>query len=412
MKTLYLEAFAGISGNMLLGALISLGVPFAYLKKELGKLNLGAYELVCENVQKVGIKATYFNVNLKTEEHHEHGENAHDHEHEHTHMHRHYADIVHILEHSEIDKNLQQRALAVFKNLALAESKVHGIPVEEVHFHEVGAIDTIIDIVGSLLALDYLKVEQILFSDITTGKGFVKCAHGLMPVPAPATAELLKTLVHHQGEIDRELTTPTGAALALSLGRQSVDMPQAFQGAQIGYGAGTWDLAIPNVLRATLGETTGTVNTVAEETLHVLSCNIDNMDAQIYPYVMDKALQVGALDAWVTPLIMKKGRPAQMLSVLTRAEHVATLKTLLFKETTTLGIRDAVVERTALARNFVPVATAWGKINIKEALLDGKVIKAAPEYEDCKAIAVKEDLPLQQVLQTAMLKYKEITHEK
>jgi uncharacterized protein (DUF111 family) len=208
------------------------------------------------------------------------------------------------------------------------------------------------------------------------------------------------------------LTTPTGAALALSLGRQSVDMPQAFQGAQIGYGAGTWDLAIPNVLRATLGETTGTVNTVAEETLHVLSCNIDNMDAQIYPYVMDKALQLGALDAWVAPLIMKKGRPAQMLSVLTRAEHVATLKTLLFKETTTLGIRDAVVERTALARNFVPVATAWGKINIKEALLDGKVIKAAPEYEDCKAIAVKEDLPLQQVLQTAMLKYKEITHEK
>ena len=408
MKTLYLEAFAGISGNMLLGALISLGVPFDYLKKELGKLNLGAYELICEKVQKVGIKATYFNVNLEAEEHHVHGA----HEHEHEHMHRHYADIVHILEHSAIDKTLQQRALAVFKNLALAESKVHGISVEEVHFHEVGAIDTIIDIVGSLLALDYLKVEQVLFSDITTGKGFVKCAHGLMPVPAPATAELLKTLVHHQGDIDRELTTPTGAALALSLGRQCVEMPQGFQGAQIGYGAGTWDLAIPNVLRATLGEVLDSNKAGAEETLHVLSCNIDNMDPQIYPYVMEKALQKGALDAWVAPLVMKKGRPGQMLSVLTRAEHVSALKILLFQETTTLGIRDAAVERTALERNFVTVTTAWGKINIKEALLNGKVIKASPEYEDCKAIALQEGLPLQQVLQTAMLEYKELTHEK
>lgn len=417
MKTLYLETFAGISGNMLLGALISLGVPFNYLKKELGKLNLGAYELVCENVQKVGIKATYFNVNLETEEHHEHAEHEHEHihehihEHEHSHMHRHYADIVHILEHSAIDKDLQQRALAVFKNLALAESKVHGISVEEVHFHEVGAIDTIIDIVGSLLALDYLKVEQVLFSDITTGKGFVKCAHGLMPVPAPATAELLKTLVHHQGDIDRELTTPTGAALALSLGRQCIDVPQGFQGTQIGYGAGTWDLAIPNVLRATLGEATGSGKVCAEETLHVLSCNIDNMDPQIYPYVMDKALQMGALDAWVEPLVMKKGRPGQMLSVLARAEHVSVLKILLFQETTTLGVRDVTVERTALERNFVPVNTTWGKINIKEALLNGKVIKAAPEYEDCKTIAGQAGLPLQQVLQTAMLKYKEMTHE-
>lgn len=425
MKTLYIEAFVGISGNMLLGALLNLGFPLEVLEQELAKLHLGEYRLIREQVNKCGIAATYFNVQLPAEPEHHHepaGEQVqqehlsdhhhHDQHHEHHHEHRNYADILQILHGSTLDKKIQEQAAAVFMTLAVAEAKVHGKKIEEIHFHEVGAIDTIIDVVGCLLGLSYLQIEKIYISTITTGKGFVNCAHGLMPVPAPATAELLQGCRTRQGSIEKELTTPTGAALAKSLMTQVQDVPGNFTGRQIAYGAGTWELSIPNVLRVNLGVSDAAAADVQEEQLHVLACNLDNLDPEIYPYVVEKALQLGALDAWLTPVIMKKGRPAQQLSILTSAAKVEALQKLLFTETTTLGIRDTEVKRTALTRKLVPVVTPWGTIQVKVAVLAGKVVNVAPEFEECKAVAQKEQLPLKMV-RAAVLQnyYKGTCHE-
>lgn len=417
MKTLYIEAFAGISGNMLLGALLNLGFPMAVLEQELVKLHLGEYKLIKEQVHKCGIAATYFNVQLPEEPAHHHepaGEQVqqeqlsaqhHDQHHEHHHEHRNYADILQILHNSTLDQKIQEQAAAVFWTIAVAEAKVHGKKVEEIHFHEVGAIDTIIDVVGCLLGLSYLQIEKIYISTITTGKGFVNCAHGLMPVPAPATAELLQGCRTRQGSIEKELTTPTGAALARSLMTQVPDVPEDFTGTQIAYGAGTWELSIPNVLRVHLGVSDAAAADVQEEQLHVLACNVDNLDPEIYPYVMEKALQLGALDVWLTPVVMKKGRPAQQLSLLTTAAKVEALQELLFTETTTLGIRDTEIKRTALVREFVPVATPWGKIRVKVAARGGKIVNVAPEFEECKAVAQKEQLPLKMVRDAALRYY-------
>lgn len=358
MKTIYIEAFAGISGNMLLGALIDAGVPVDYLASEMEKLHLGAYKLINERVNKCGIAANYFNVVLPEEHqhdvtieqhehthvghvheghhhHHEHsddGQTRENHQHElgsyphqhgdtheqqvalampeahHHHEHRNLQAIAQIINASDLSVQIKERALLVFTALAQAEAKVHGKTIEEVHFHEVGAIDTIIDIAGCVLALEYLGIEKIFVSNIHTGSGFVKCAHGLMPIPAPATAELLQGLRHSHGSITKELTTPTGAALMQVLATSCDDIPSGFSGTKIAYGAGTWELEIPNVLRVNVGEWEAGSGS---GDLLVAECNIDDMSGEVYPYVQEKLLQAGALDCWLTPIIMKKGRPAQ-----------------------------------------------------------------------------------------------------
>ena len=366
MKAIYIEAFAGISGNMLLGALIDAGVPFDHLASEMKKLHLGEYELINERVNKCGIDANYFNVLLPDEHqhdvtigyrhehthaghhHHEHGDTEHNHEHHsdcaqhchqmkvseepvhHHHEHRNLHDIAHIITHSDLHDKIKMQSLQVFTALAEAEAKVHGKTVDEVHFHEVGAIDTIIDIAGCVLALEYLGIEKIFVSNIHTGSGFVNCAHGLMPVPAPATAELLQGLQHSHGKIEKELTTPTGAALMKVLAVSTKDIPQGFSGSKIAYGAGTWDMEIPNVLRISIGEW----EAEAGDELLVAECNIDDMNGELYPYVQERLLQAGALDCWLTPIIMKKGRPAQTLSVLLDPQNLDQLTDILLTETT------------------------------------------------------------------------------
>lgn len=392
---------------MLVGALLDLGFPFAVLQQELAKLHLGEYRLILQKVNKCGIAATYFNVQLPSNHEHEH---EHEHHHEaasipHHHEHRNYADILQILQGSDLDKTVQVQAAQVFKALAVAEAKVHGTTIEKIHFHEVGAIDTIIDVVGCILGLTYLQIDKVYISAVTTGQGFVQCAHGLMPVPAPATAELLQGLVTQKGSVTKELTTPTGAALARTLMTQDLELPAAFIARQIGYGAGTWELDIPNVLRVNLSESEMSVADTATEQLHILACNVDNLNPEIYPYVVEQALKLGALDAWITPIVMKKGRPAQEISLLTTAEKLASLQKLLFTETTTLGIRDTEVKRTALTRKLVPVETPWGKIKVKVAACAQVEVNAAPEFEDCKAVAEKAGLPLKQVQATALLNY-------
>lgn len=498
MKALFIEPFAGISGNMMLGALIDAGVPFAYLEEEFRKLHLGEYELVNKSVNKSGIQARYFNVVLPEEHHHEHvhehshehehehehehdhshghhhehehddahsGEEIHDHawmhahgiahshdevkeehghdhhhahcddhhheqehkhshehahEHQHHHEHRNLHDIEKILDQSDLSSGVIAKAKEVFLAIARAEAKVHGSTVEEIHFHEVGAIDTIIDVVGNILALQYLGIEKIFTAPVNTGFGFVECAHGQMPVPAPATAELLQGLPHYRGTVDKEMTTPTGAALLKVLAVPVEEVPAGFIGERIGYGAGTRDVAIPNVLRINCGTWDGGVKNAAgslgaaatvpvsenaAETLLVLECNLDDMNPEILPYVLEKLLSAGALDAWLQPIVMKKGRPAQMLKVLCREESQPVLQKIIFTETTTLGIRSYPVQRTALARSWKKVSTPWGEVRVKEGMLDGQMVNAAPEFEDCRQIAEKSGQPLKAVAAAAMKEY-------
>ena len=356
------------------------------------------------------------------EQEHEHShEDHHNHEHgHHHHEHRNLHDIEKILDQSDLSSGIIAKAKEVFLAIARAEAKVHGITVEEIYFHEVGAIDTIIDVVGNILALQYLGIEKIFTAPVNTGFGFVECAHGQMPVPAPATAELLQGLPHYRGTVDKEMTTPTGAALLKVLAVPVEEVPAGFIGERIGYGAGTRDVAIPNVLRINCGTwESGVTNAAgslgaaaavpvsenAAETLLVLECNLDDMNPEILPYVLEKLLAAGALDAWLQPIVMKKGRPAQMLKVLCREESQPVLQKIIFTETTTLGVRSYPVQRTALTRSWKKVSTPWGEVRVKEGMLDGQVVNAAPEFEDCRQIAEKSGQPLKAVAAAAMKEY-------
>lgn len=449
-KALYIEAFSGISGNMLLGALIDLGADAAYIEAELKKMNLGEYELINTRADKCGINAAYFNVKIpgvteaaeaeeahlhehhnghhchhhahgcEGEEHHHHhheehhcchqhdhaAEEAHEHHcchtHEagahHHHEHRNFNDIKTIIENSDLSINIKDKAVNIFRMLGLAEAKVHGKSLEEVHFHEVGAVDTIIDIVGSCLALENLGIEKIYVSEIKTGFGFVQCAHGLMPVPAPATAELLAHgLLYAKGNIERELATPTGAALMAALAEPSADMPKGFSAEKVGYGAGTRNLEIPNVLRATLG----TVAEAKNHSLTVAECNIDDMSGEVWPYVQEKLMAAGALDAWITPIIMKKGRPAQMLSVLMHPQDLPVLEKIILTETTTLGMRYYDVARHCSERSFIEVKLPQGSVKVKFSQAGGQILNIAPEFEDCRKLAEASKMPLKKIMQMA-----------
>ena len=430
MKALYIEPFAGISGNMLLGALLDAGVPFAYLQEEFAKLRLGDYELIHKSVNKSGIQAQYFNVVLpeEHEHHHDHHQehvhawmhthgiahshehehvheehDGHDHHHHHHHEHRNLHDIEEILDHSQLAADVIASAREVFRVIARAEAKVHGSTVEEIHFHEVGAIDTIIDVVGNILALQYLGIEKVFTASVNTGFGFVECAHGQMPVPAPATAELLQGIPSYRGTVDKEMTTPTGAALLKVLAVPVKDVPEGFAGETIGYGAGTRDVAIPNVLRVNVGTWNPAEDCgKAVEKLLLLECNLDDLNPEIMPYVLEKLLTAGALDAWLQPIIMKKGRPAQTLKVLCRPDQQQVLQDILFTETTTLGVRVIPVDRIAVERRWKTVQTPWGGVRVKEGLLGGKIVNAVPEFEDCKKVAEEKGIPLKEVEAAAL----------
>lgn len=432
MKALYAEPFAGISGNMLLGALIDAGVPFSYLEAEFAKLPLGEYTLVHRPVNKSGIQATYFDVDLPEyhehphdehhheehphdgehhhEEHHHDGEHHHDEEHIHHHAHRNLQDIEAILDHSELDAEVIAKAKDVFLEIAKAEAKVHGTTVEKIHFHEVGAIDTILDVVGNILALRYLKIEKIFTAPVCTGYGFVSCAHGMMPVPAPATAELLAGMPQYRGTVDREMTTPTGAALLKVLAKPVHDTPKGFVDKVIGYGAGTWDVAIPNVLRVHIGELSALTQEDGQpaKAMLILECNIDDMNPQILPYVLEKLLAAGAADAWLQPILMKKGRPGQMFQVLCQPAQRDELTQILFRETSTLGVRCYFVQRTALERRWEMVQTEWGPVRVKVGILDGAVVNAVPEFEDCRALAEQSGQPLKVIEYAALQAVKKV----
>ena len=312
-----------------------------------------------------------------------------------------------IIDASTLSQSIKDKAREVFTAIAVAEAKVHGKAVDEVHFHEVGAIDTIIDIVGCLLGLEYLGIEKVYVGKITTGHGFVKCAHGLMPVPAPATAELLQGLPQEKGRVAKELTTPTGAALAKVLGETALELPESFVCEKIAYGAGTWELEIPNVLRVHVG----TVAAEKDNAILEVACNIDDMSGEVFAYVIERLLLAGALDAWAEPIVMKKGRPAYKLVFLVAENMLVKLLDLVFEETTTLGVRYHKVERSTLERKSAVVTTPYGSVAVKYGFCNGAIINIAPEFESCKEIATNAKISLKKAMQYAQTAAEDLLNE-
>ncbi len=385
MKVLYFDCPAGISGDMTLGALLDLGVDEAVLRAELAKLGLtGEYEMTVAKAEKRGVTGTHAKVKLAHDHH-----AINDHEHEHHHHHRHLTDIVELIEQSGLKPAVRERAVSLFQELARAEGKVHGVPPEEVHFHEVGAVDSIVDIVGVCIAMDMVGADRVLFSAINTGSGRVRCQHGLMPVPAPATAELLTGVLSYTDGTQSELTTPTGALVARGFGQGFGPLPPVVID-RVGYGLGTKEFDFPNAVRALLCHT---AEGTEAQTVWQLECNIDNMTGEAAGYAMEKALAAGALDVWFTPIAMKKNRPAILCAALCDDAHRPAVEAALLTHTTTLGVRRVAMERTTLLRQMVTVETAWGQVRVKVA--DGPAgPKVAPEYDDCRAAAERSGQPL------------------
>lgn len=394
MRILYYDCFSGISGDMNLGVMLDLGVSQEYLQTELRKLNLNGWSLLVREEQRKGITGTRAIVQLEgdhqSHEHHGHGH------HEHEHHHRTMADIRKIIEESTLTSEVKTLSLDIFTEVAKAEGKIHGQPIEEVHFHEVGAVDSIIDIVGAAICIHKLDVDKIIFSPLALGSGFVNCAHGKFPVPAPATVEILRGIPITKGDAEKELTTPTGAAIAKVLADEFTKETN-FIIRRIGYGIGGRDNPVPNVLRVYLAD--AGEEAVTGERAVILESNIDDMNPEVYGYVTEKLLAEGAMDVWLTPIYMKKGRPATILSVLCSASLQHQLTRVILTETTTLGVRSFQVDKEMLERNSVTVATPWGEVPVKQAILDGEVIKQKPEFEACRQIAQANNIPLAQVYQ-------------
>lgn len=383
MKQLYLDATAGIAGDMTVAALLDLGLPFDYLQQELAKLGLpeGSYLLGKEQVQRQGVSACYFAVQLPSHDHHHHDHHRH-------HHHRRYADIRAMIAASQLSLRTKELAQAIFLKLAEAEAVAHQVAVDDVQFHEVGAVDSIVDVVGTAIGLDWLGVGQVYGSPVPLGGGFVETAHGRLPVPAPATAELLKGVAVHGRCGDGERVTPTGAAILAALARPLATMP-AMTIERIGYGAGTKDFSdCPNVVRAMLGGAASET----EETVIEASCNLDDVTPEVLGYVLERLLAEGALDAWYAPIQMKKQRPAVQLSFLCRPEQYHGLARLVMAETGTLGIRYQPVQRTVQQRQLELRATAYGPVRFKISPVGSK-----PEYEDCCRIAREQGLALREV---------------
>lgn len=383
MRTLYFDCFAGASGDMILGALVGAGVDERQLAEQLSLLGIEGYKVGFDSVDRSGISATKARVQVP-----------------HEHAHRHLSDILKIIYDSGLSDGVKERAARIFSRLAEAEARVHNLPVERIHFHEVGAMDAIIDVVGACIGFDALGIERFLSSALHVGSGMVEMAHGRFPVPPPAVAELLKDAPVYSTEITGELVTPTGAAIISTVAGEYGPMP-AMKIERVAYGAGSRDYPrFPNVLRIITGESAVVAGDVApmrkaaEERLVMLETNIDDMAGQRFGYLMERAFELGALDCFFTPVQMKKNRPGVLVSILCKSEESQQLSELLFSETTTLGVRETMVNRRALEREMKRVETRYGAIDVKVARLDGQLVNEMPEYEQCLAAARRAGVQL------------------
>ena len=390
MKVAYFDCFSGISGDMTLGALVHAGVPLDHLRDELKALELPGWELRADNVWKNGMAATHVRVNTQE-----------------THTHRSLSNIEAILQKSQIAAPVCARAAAIFRTLGEAEAAVHDVPIEKIHFHEVGAVDAIVDIVGACIGFHFLAIERFACSPLNVGGGTAKMAHGVLPVPAPATARLLLGKPTYSTGIQKELVTPTGAAIVATLCSAFGPQPPMTVSA-IGYGAATADLeGQPNVLRLMIGDADATHSGISSQEIRVIEANLDDLNPQLYGYFLERALAAGALDVFTTPIQMKKNRPGTLLTVLCNPADEAKFQELFFAETTTLGVRSHTTQRRILPREWETVATCFGEIRMKLARVNGKVVQISPEYEDCRKLAGAKSVPLQRVMQEAMQAWRE-----
>ena len=378
MKIAYFDTIAGISGDMALGALVNAGVPFDELNKELQALGIGGFDLQARHIERNGMVATKVDVVIS----------------EQPHYHQHIKDIEELIEKSSLTNNVKERSKKIFREVAIAESKVHNIAIEKVHFHEVGAIDSLIDIVGVSICLEKLGIQAVYSSPIKVGSGgTVKSQHGALPVPTPATMEILKDYPILLTDVPFELTTPTGAAIIKALSH-GILTAEKIQVSAIGYGAGEREIEqLPNLLRVFIGNLEQ--NYLADEIVSI-ETNIDNMNPEIYPYVIEKIISAGAHDAYLIPILMKKGRPGIILSALVERVKIDRILDIIFRETTTLGVRIQPIERKKLPRSAKQVQTSFGIVTAKVIIFEGKE-QLRVEFEECKRIAAENNLPLAEV---------------
>jgi uncharacterized protein (TIGR00299 family) protein len=396
MKTLYYNCPAGLCGDMNLGAMVDLGACPEALQRELQKLGLSGWDISFQADQRKGITGTRCDVTYH-EHSHDHG-HSHDHDHGHHHHHRTFSDIRSIIEKSDLKDSVKTDAIAVFQALAEAEGSVHGMPVDDVHFHEVGAIDSIIDIVGAAICWDLLEVDRIAASTIELGGGTVKCAHGVMPVPAPATAKLIKGFPVSMGGTKKEATTPTGAAL---LAGKSCVFDKSIQGKTLATGTGIGqrnDPDMANVVYVSLVES-GSGDSSNADTVVELATNLDDMSPEHVAYLAELLMEAGALDAWQTPATFKKGRLGCVLSVLANPDDQESLTELILANSTTLGVRSTTWERSTLQREVTERETPLGNVRVKSVIRDGKVIRSKVEFDDLKRLAREHNLSLAEVEQ-------------
>lgn len=387
MRTLYFDCFAGASGDMILGALVGAGVDQRALTGQLELLGVGGWQIDFERVDRSGIGAVYARVQT-----------------EHEHAHRHLSDIQKIISDSRLSDGVKARAARIFSRLAAAEARVHNLPVEKIHFHEVGALDAIVDVCGAAIGFELLEIDQFICSPLRVGSGMLEMAHGLFPIPPPAVAELLSGKPIYAGEIEGEFVTPTGAAIISEVCDRFGPFPQMKLNST-GYGAGKRDhRAFPNVLRVLIGEVENET-TMADDELMMLETNIDDMSPQLFGYVMDRAFELGALDCYLTPVQMKKNRPGLLVSILCRPAEREKFMEMLFAETTTLGARSYGVSRRALVRETIRVETQFGSIDVKVAHRSNGAISAMPEFEQCRTAARKSGVALREVQEAARAAY-------
>ncbi|MFZ1060835.1 MAG: nickel pincer cofactor biosynthesis protein LarC [Candidatus Rokuibacteriota bacterium] len=382
MKVVYFDCPSGASGDMILGALVDAGVSLDALRTELAKLPLGGYRLTAREVRKGAFRATKVDVEVDATAHHQ----------------RNLAEILRLLEQSRLPGRVKADATRIFTRLAEAEARVHGTTVEAVHFHDVGAVDALVDVSGAVAGLHLLGVEAVHVSALPLGGGMVDGPHGKIPIPGPGTAELLKGFPVYDNGVRAELVTPTGAAILTTLAASSGSMP-SMTVERVGYGAGSMDLTIPNLLRCFVG--TAATEAPGRETVVQLETTIDDMSPQLYEPLIERLLEAGALDVFLTPVIMKRSRPGIVLTALAEPSRVGELSTILFEESTTIGVRWAEYQRSRLERELVTLPTAYGPVQFKLSRLGGKLVTVTPEFSEVTRIAREKGLPVREVLEQA-----------
>jgi len=380
MRIAYFDCFSGASGDMILGSLIDAGLSARRLREELRKLRIPTIHLKVKKVLKAGISATQVIVGGKEKR-----------------SHRNLREILRIVERSSVEPDVKKKSEEIFKRIASVESKIHQTPMDEIHFHELGGLDSIVDIVGSVWGLQQLGIEKVHVSKVNVGAGFVKCEHGVLPVPAPATLSLMEGKPIYSSGVERELLTPTGAAILTTLGSEFGPIPPIHV-EKIGCGAGRDDLPHPNLLRLIIGTA---ASTSKNEKVAVIETNIDDMNPQFYDYLIEKLFTLEVLDVFITPILMKKNRPGHLLTVICSSEKLLSVTDFLLRETTTLGLRWREEERAIADREVRDLQTKYGKIHLKLGKWGGNIVNISPEYEDCKRLALEKRVPLKDIFEEA-----------